>query len=197
MSRRLTPEEERLWRLAMRGTSPLAHTQSRLSTRADQEPLKKPSHPENTKGVAPGSKTRQTAPPKSIAPKPPPDLANLDRRSAQRVRRGKIEVEGRIDLHGMSQAEAHDALIRYLLSASAHGSRVVLVITGKGRKGRAGHFWEEGPRDFFDGRGEGILKAQVPLWLRQSPLRERIFSVQEAHPRHGGSGALYVFLKKS
>ncbi|TNE59755.1 MAG: DNA mismatch repair protein MutS [Alphaproteobacteria bacterium] len=196
MSRRLTPEEERLWRLAMRGTSPIKPGQNRLSEREAGE-TSKPLRQTDKKHSRPEPAAPQMTPPKAPPPPPPQDLSNLDRSSAQRVRRGKIEVDGRIDLHGMSQAEAHDALIRYLLSASAHGRRVVLVITGKGRKGRAGHFWEDEPRDVFDGRGEGVLKAQVPLWLRQSPLRERIFSVQEAHPRHGGAGALYVFLKKS
>jgi DNA-nicking Smr family endonuclease len=127
----------------------------------------------------------QPTPPIQPAPRPKPPLrpgqfADLDRRTAERLRRGQIALDGRLDLHGMTQAAAHDALHDFLLGASERGQRCVLVITGKGRAG------EEA----------GVLRRQVPHWLNMQPLRGRIVAIAEAQPRHGGAGALYVLLKR-
>jgi DNA-nicking Smr family endonuclease len=197
-SRPLSDEEERLWRLAMRGTAPLTP-----SPAGQMEPLPKgratkPKSSFTRDPFAPRASFRAPQQPQKKPAVPQlQSLDNLDRRSAQRVRRGKIEVDAKLDLHGFSQVDAHQRLIRFILSAAGHGKRVALVVTGKGKPKTSSHSWGEAPReDHFTGRGEGVLKAQVPLWLGQSPLRERIFSVQQAHQRHGGSGALYIFLRK-
>jgi DNA-nicking Smr family endonuclease len=91
-----------------------------------------------------------------------------------------MRIDGRIDLHGLHQAEAHRELAHFIADSFAAGRRLVLVITGKG----AG----EG--------GRGVLRAAAPRWLNEAPLREKILAVREARPQHGGAGALYVLLKR-
>lgn len=117
--------------------------------------------------------------PEPAKPKTPP-LAPLGRRLRQRVARGREPIDARFDLHGLTQAQAHAALSRFLHSASARGARMVLVITGKGGRG-----------------GEaGVLRRQVPLWLALPDLREVVIGFEDAHVAHGGEGALYVRLRR-
>jgi DNA-nicking Smr family endonuclease len=106
----------------------------------------------------------------------------IDRRLKQRLARGQIEIDGRIDLHGRTLNEAHAALLRFLHRAQGEGARIVLVITGKG-----------GPDPE---RGRGVLRRQVPLWLTLPDLRSYVLAVEEAHIAHGGAGALYVRLRR-
>jgi DNA-nicking Smr family endonuclease len=121
-----------------------------------------------------------------VAAKPaPPPLAPLDRRFRQRLARGTHPIEARIDLHGMTQNEAHTRLLHFVRNARAGGATVALVITGKGA--RAG--------DEFAGRG--VLFRQVPLWLGQPEFREHIVGFERAHVAHGGEGALYVRLRRA
>jgi DNA-nicking Smr family endonuclease len=101
-----------------------------------------------------------------------------DRSPEKRIRRGRVEIGGRLDLHGMTQEEARGALARFVAHHRAEGARCVLVVTGKG--GRAG-------------MGEGVLKRRLPEWL--SGLRADVGSYAAAHARHGGGGAYYVFLR--
>ncbi|MEM8575713.1 MAG: Smr/MutS family protein [Pseudomonadota bacterium] len=115
--------------------------------------------------------------------------AGLDRRTAERLRRGSRDPDARIDLHGMTAERAHAALDRFIADASRHGHRCVLVITGKGgRRAPKDAPWLE--------PGRGVLRDAVPRWLRSGPHARRIVGLFEAHHRHGGSGALYVYLKK-
>lgn len=114
----------------------------------------------------------------------------LDRRTAERLSRGERAPDARLDLHGMTAARAHARLDRFIADALARGHRMVLVITGKG--GRRPHA-EDAP---FLRPGEGVLRQAVPGWLRAGPHRDRVVGVFTAHPRHGGEGALYVYLKK-
>jgi len=127
------------------------------------------------------------APPAVPAAKPAtrpatqPALAPLGRRLRKRVARGSQSIDGRLDLHGLTQAEAHDALARFLRAAQARGAGIVLVITGKG-----------------DAHGErGVLKRQVPMWLRLPELRGMIVGFEPAGIGHGGEGALYVRLRRA
>lgn len=122
-----------------------------------------PAHP------APVPKTR-------AAPSKHPPLA--DRSPEKRVRRGKLEVGGKLDMHGMNQAEALAALGGFLAHHRADGARCVLVVTGKGR----------------DGAG-GVLKQMLPRWLSGGALRAIVSGYAQAHQKHGGGGAYYVFLK--
>jgi DNA-nicking Smr family endonuclease len=114
--------------------------------------------------------------------RPPPPLTTLGRRLRTRVARGKDAIDGRLDLHGLTQSEAHRALLRFLRAAAARDARLVLVITGKGGRG-------EGER--------GILKRQVPQWLGLPEFRALIVGFEQAHVAHGGEGALYIRLRRT
>ena len=102
----------------------------------------------------------------------------IDRATSQRLKRGLRPIEARLDLHGMSQAEAHRALEEFVRAASAAGHRSLLVITGRGTD------------------RPGILKSSVPRWLDEGELRRQVLAVAAARPRHGGGGALYVLLRR-
>jgi DNA-nicking Smr family endonuclease len=115
-----------------------------------------------------------------------PPLTAVERKTLKGLRRGAIAVEGRIDLHGMRQEEAHFALLGFLRRAQQKGQALVLVITGKGGAPR---------RD--DEYGErGILRRMVPHWLSLPDLRGIVLGFEEAAQHHGGSGALYVRLRR-
>ena len=120
----------------------------------------------------------QPAPPHQIADFTQGQYAGIDRVSARRLHAGKLAIDSQIDLHGLSQAQAHIQLTRFLLSASARGDRTVLVITGKGRA------------------GQGILRTQLPVWLKQPPLDRLIIAMDHAVQRDGGAGAFYIRLKR-
>ncbi|MDQ2860041.1 MAG: Smr/MutS family protein, partial [Pseudomonadota bacterium] len=109
-------------------------------------------------------------------PNPAPAQA-IEPRRLHRLARGRVALEGRLDLHGMSQDRARAALTAFLLRGHAEGRRSILIITGKGTL------------------GDGVLRRRVPEWLAQAPLRALIAGLAEAHRRHGGAGALYVALK--
>lgn len=118
-------------------------------------------------------------------PQPPrPVIPGLDRNTARRLARGRRDPDAVLDLHGMTADRAHGALNRFIHDSAQAGLRCVLVVTGKGRG-------EDGGR-----RGEGVLRRETPRWLGVAPLAARIVGVFEAHPRHGGAGALYVYLKR-
>jgi len=148
--------------------------------------------------AAPGSPVSKTKRPdawissfKRPPPPPPPvnplpDLHHgaqpgLDKATARRLKRGQVQIEGRIDLHGLTQAEAHRALNAFLEASTAAGKREVLVITGKGTR-RDGSI--------------GVLRQAVPRWLNDYPNRALVVAFSHAAPKDGGEGALYVRLKK-
>jgi DNA-nicking Smr family endonuclease len=113
------------------------------------------------------------------APEAPPPLAPLERRTRQKLARGRDRIERRIDLHGMTQAEAHAALRRFLFDAQASDAKYVLVVTGKGRA-----------------QEHGVLRRQVPLWLALPEFRALVVGFDTANRGHGGEGALYVRVRK-
>jgi len=117
---------------------------------------------------------------------------SIDRRKARRIAIGTIEIEARIDLHGMTQSAAHARLITFLQSAASQGFKTVLVITGKGgarQNATQGDAW-------WDSEDVGILRRSVPRWLIEAPLRSIVMASQTAALRHGGEGALYVLLRR-
>ncbi|WP_341799017.1 Smr/MutS family protein [Rhodovulum adriaticum] len=130
-----------------------------------------------------GARAQDTQP--RTAPSDPP--VRMDRRAYTRLKGGKLKPEARIDLHGMTLAQAHPALTRFILSSQGQGRRLVLVITGKGRSGD-----DDGPIP----ERRGVLRRQVPHWLTQAPLSAAVLQTAPAHRRHGGEGALYVYLRK-
>ncbi len=127
-------------------------------------------------------------PPKALPPKVKPELQHgemrdLDRRSAERLKRGQLPIEAELDLHGLNQFEAQSALEAFLLMSQRAGRRCVLVITGKGGMARGGE-------------GAGVLRRAVPAWLNQAGLREKVLAYAYAQPKHGGQGALYILIKR-
>jgi DNA-nicking Smr family endonuclease len=113
-----------------------------------------------------------------------PPLASLGRRDRSQLSRGRKEIEARLDLHGMTQARAHRALLSFLHRAHQDGLTFVLVITGKGKISGA-----EAER--------GVLRRQVPQWLSQPEFRNLVVGFEAAHIGHGGEGALYVRIRRS
>jgi len=106
-------------------------------------------------------------------------FAGIDRASAERLKRGRHKVEARLDLHGMTQDEAHRALLGFIRAARAGGNRCVLIITGRGRI------------------GGGVLRSAVPRWLDEPAFRPHLLVIATAQPRDGGGGALYVMLRRN
>lgn len=116
----------------------------------------------------------------------PPPL-RMDAKAHAALKKGKLDPEARLDLHGMTFAQAHQALTGFIGRTHSQGKRLVLVITGKGKE-RLDH--NAIPSHL------GLLRFQVPRWLQMSPLDHHVLQVTQAHPRHGGEGALYVYLRK-
>lgn len=133
----------------------------------------------------------RTTPGNSLSPGLSEDLRRapvaMDRKAFTRMKRGKLPVDARIDLHGMTLAQAHPRLTAFILAAHARGDRLVLVITGKGKSKR-----DEGPIP----QRTGVLKHQVPQWLRGPGLGHAVLQIAEAHQSHGGTGAYYVYLRR-
>ncbi len=126
------------------------------------------------------------SPPAVAAAKPARTApSGLERREHRGLKRGLLPIEARIDLHGLYQAEAHAALVGFLMRSRAAGHARVLVVTGKGG---------EGARDPFSERG--VLRRSVPHWLRGPDLQSVVVGFEEAARHHGGAGALYVRLRR-
>jgi DNA-nicking Smr family endonuclease len=176
--RRLTEEEECLWAVVARSIKPL-----RAVKRTPPIVAPKPS----PQAARPVRKVAADHPPAAAAVyhPPPASAIAIARREKQQLARGKTELGGRIDLHGMTQAQAHDALLHFLRRYQAEGAKFVLVITGKGSAGAVA-------------RGErGVLRRQVPLWLGLPEFRACVLGFDVAHVGHGGEGALYVRLRRA
>jgi DNA-nicking Smr family endonuclease len=180
----LSEEERALWEGVARQTKPL-----RKRTRLAKGHAKAQAIPPALEAPAvrsPAAPPRPIAPapvPKSTKPAIPP-LAPLGRRERSRLLRGKSGIEARLDLHGMTQIDAHHALYAFLQRAHGDGLTFVLVITGKG-KVSGGEF------------ERGVLRRQVPHWLSQPEFRAMVVGFEEAHGGHGGAGALYVRIRRS
>jgi DNA-nicking Smr family endonuclease len=131
-----------------------------------------------------------------MGPKPIPALARFDRKTEQRLTRGKVEIEGRIDLHGETLEMARFKLLGYITRERGLGTRLVLVITGKGASPFASHTLH-GSRHFDAPEREGKLRRAFPHWLQEAVFRDHVTGFQPAHPKHGGGGAFYVKLRRN
>lgn len=123
-----------------------------------------------------------------------PLLADFDRKAVRRIRSGRIEIEARLDLHGMRQDEAHRALRSFLGGCQGRGLRWVLVITGKGR---ASGNEDDVRKPIYVNDERGVLRRSVPRWLTEPDLRPLVVSYTTAALHHGGEGALYIQLRVS
>jgi DNA-nicking Smr family endonuclease len=179
--RPLTADEHKLWSGVIRSVAPLKRKPSKArGHEAAAAPVEQV--------PPPGRRRTEPAPVRHPAPKPaskpPLPVVGLERREKQRLARGTQGIDLRIDLHGKTQSEAHAALLGFLRHAQAEGARFVLVITGKG--GGPGPYGER-----------GILKRQVPHWLRLPEFRLLVLAIEDAHATHGGEGALYVRMRRA
>jgi DNA-nicking Smr family endonuclease len=183
LGRWLSDDEKKLWRDVTEKIAPLrkrvAKTITKTITKAN--PKDGDSAPAPAAKPAPRKAAVPVSQPVHIAKPKPPALAPLDRKTKSRIARGTHAIDAKLDLHGHTQAEAHDALLRFLRRASDKGAGVVLVITGKGVRG-------DGER--------GVLKRAVPMWLSLPEFREYVIGFDDAHVGHGGEGALYVRIRK-
>jgi DNA-nicking Smr family endonuclease len=200
----LSEEERELWDWAARDLKPLKVKRPRVTAApsASSIPAKPPPERVDVKAIAKAERARPapalTKAGRAPAPAVPP-LADVDRRKVRKVGSGRVEIEARIDLHGMTQSEAHPALRRFLLRAHAQGRRWVLVITGKGAAFDRSLNRTMDPLDGSDIGGNaprGILRRNVPFWLAEPELRAIVVGFTSAAIRHGGEGALYVQLRK-
>lgn len=133
--------------------------------------------------------------PRTHAHHAPPPLAAFDRRTAQKMLRGNVEIERRIDLHGAGIEMARVHLLSFLRNAHAEQVRTVLVITGKGASPFARHTLH-GAAHFHAPEREGRLRRMLPEWLAEADFRALVSGFQPAHPRHGGGGAYYVRIRR-
>lgn len=170
-SKTLTEDDRVLWTLVAKSTTPLK------KRKATENELPKPA-PEDKMPAA----AAMAEPPKA-PPTPPKRLSvtpALDQPTLTKLSRGKLPIEGRVDLHGMTQSEAYALLLSFLQRAQANDIRFVLIITGKG----------------VSSGGDGVLRRQVPAWLSTPPFRTLVSSHDVSARHHGGEGALYVRLRR-
>jgi DNA-nicking Smr family endonuclease len=184
-----TDDDETVWR-AVTKTVTAYHKDIALPQKKTSYISAQPSPPKPDKKSASAlaSRTMKTsvvfpAPAKTYMPLQPADFrqgdyAGIDRSNARRLRQGRMGIDDIIDLHGMTQAEAQTRLRSFIQCAAFSGNRTVLIITGKGRA------------------GQGILRARVPEWLKEPPLAQLVIAISDAQPGDGGTGALYVRLKR-
>lgn len=193
--RKLSPEEEALWRKVTERTTALESRDTFDPTAFAPQPKRPVEKPQPDFG-----KLHKTFPPKPEPRKTTFDLmpslpdrmqsapVQMDQKTFGKMKRGKLTPEARIDLHGMTLDRAHSVLVKFILSAHGSGKRLVLVITGKGKNRDEG-----GPIPVR----YGVLRHQVPQWLSTQPLRSVVMQVSQAHISHGGGGAYYVYLRRT
>jgi DNA-nicking Smr family endonuclease len=198
--RTLRPEEQEIWAAVARTATPM-HPGKHIFLKdvvtpphampvpKDPAPVQSPARA-RLPHFSLGEKSR-TAQRIDLLPSPAEALSlaplQMDAKVHGKMTRGKLTPEARIDLHGMTLSEAHPELIRFILNAQTDDLRLVLVITGKGKRGQ-----DIGPIP----QRMGVLRHQVPQWLRLPPLGQAVLQVAEAHLKHGGSGAYYVYLRR-
>lgn len=210
--RRATADEVALFSRAMAEARPLKNRKTRKlreGENADPPVLRAADLPPSKPGPAdpPAGAARASLRPEGGGAPPPPvwrqaaprrsSLSGLDKRNATRFSRGKIEIEARLDLHGHTQEGAHRTLRHFITAQFSAGRRCVLVITGKGsRKTGDGQSHADAMGGFMPDRRRGVLHRLVPLWLSEPELAGFVVAFHPARPRHGGDGALYVYLRR-
>jgi DNA-nicking Smr family endonuclease len=180
--RRVTPEELELWRQVAQTVRPIKSRRRHAKAKEETPPAPPAAKPRSAK-PAPAPAPSAGTKPQALAK--PHELTHglshgIDRRQAERFRKGKLAIEGKIDLHGRTQQDAHDDLLAFLRRARDAEKRCVLVVTGKG----------------MTSSKTGILRQAVPRWLNEPAFRSLVLAFDYAEPQHGGEGALYVLMKK-
>lgn len=179
----LDPEDAALWAHIARQVRPL-----RRSAKSAAEPAKARMAAKPARADAVAVATTSTVPVRTelaLRPLSPDSRERLPRTDERKLRRGTVAIGGRLDLHGMTRAEAHRAVGRFLTALADRGERVALIITGKGGR-------KSGP----DGAGTGVLRAEFPHWIGDGALARIVLAWRPAAPQHGGEGAFYVLLRR-
>lgn len=186
-SRTLKADEVELWRSYAAGARPLRPLNEDANVPSGNREEGQTPNPSAAHQGRPFKATVPTAPRKA---QDRSQVRNhgLDKKVENRLRRGRLDPEARIDLHGMTREAASRALKRFVVSNHSQGRRLLLVITGKGGA-------RSNSEDPFSSE-RGVLKRSVPDWLRMPPLAEIVLDTVPAHQRHGGSGALYIYLRR-
>lgn len=179
----LSQEDRRLWQL---------YTRNIKSTGVERGPAGEPRTPQPFKINALKQAPRQKFAKPSVSNFD--SLKNNDSNWGKKLKGGKVRPDGKIDLHGMTCVEAHDKLYHYLERAQRSQKRVILVVTGKGGPKKTGYA-DFRYTDFENSRG--VLRREVPLWLSSGAMRHMIVSFEDARQSDGGTGALYVVLKRT
>ena len=190
MARKLRPEERELWEKVaetatpMRSADLLSMPRLVLPKSLEARSVLTPPKITDFKIKAKSQPKQATAYIDSVTK---PHL-KMDAKAYGKLTRGKLNPEARLDLHGMSMLEAYPVLQNFILRSAQLQRRLVLVITGKGKS--------KSDRGLIPER-HGVLRHNVPLWLRQAPLENAILETTPAHQRHGGGGALYIYLRRN
>lgn len=198
--RRIRPEELDLWHQVARTAEPMHPVQPCPKPAPIASPHAANPQPDRLEGATPsplqhfmlGQKAPRRDPVHDVLPgltdRMQVQPITMDRKAYGKLKRGKLAPEARIDLHGMTVDRAHGALSGFIMRAHGDGKRLVLVITGKGRRSDA-----DGPIPVR----QGVLRHNVPHWLTIPPLAGLVMQVTNAHNRHGGGGAYYVYLRRA
>jgi len=190
--RGLRPDERELWQRVAAQSVPMHPERQHPVKQAVERINSKPAKP-RVQNFRIGQGARVAPPAHDLAPHITDHLRNapvqMDRKAFGKMKRGKLGIEARIDLHGMTMARAHPALNGFIKSSYSQGKRLVLVITGKGKREATG----TGPMP----EHRGVLRRQVPHWLTSAPLAAMVLQITPAHLKHGGDGAYYVYLRRT
>ena len=182
--RDLSDDEKELWKEFSRSTKPLPHQNKKTQQRTPE--IKKRINPVDLKDqeqyLMGAQKTSA-----HLKKTPALPMLSMDYKLHTKMRQGKIRPEAKLDLHGLNLSQAQPILTKFVLEAHGKGLRLILIITGKGRNTE--------DHDIIPKR-KGILKANVPNWLAMVPLSSKILQITNAHVKHGGGGAFYVYLRK-
>ena len=169
--RELTREEVELWRVVTANVQPRSPQKRAIAKTMRQ--VERNSALEHRPAPAPAPAVEHRRKP----------LGVIERKTQRDLRKGKLSIDVRLDLHGLRLADAHTRVLSFLARAQSEGARIALIVTGKGKIGT-------------DGMEGGPLKRQAPLWLADPKLRHVVAAFGEASPEHGGGGALYVRLRR-
>ena len=171
MSYRPTDDDEKLWEYVTKGAKKFLGKTG--FPKADKRPKK---------DVIP-TMSASKVPMRHVSSPPPVSMkateAQLNRRDMERLRKGQMEIEASLDLHGMRQEQAHHALKQFILTAITRQMRCVLVVTGKGSLSNP-----------------SVLRQNLPIWLQEKDMSPHVLKTTQAQPKDGGSGAFYIYLKK-
>lgn len=183
--RTLSEEESALWDVVARAVKPLRRGRTKVAAEKAKAAIaeKLAEKPKRVKPQPPPPMKMLARALPQPAAKPKPALAPLDRRTKQKLSRGREAIDARIDLHGMRQDEAHSTLSHFLRRCQADGAKFVIVVTGKGLRGG-------------EGSERGVLKREVPRWLEMPEFRDVVVGFEVAAIGHGGEGALYVRIRR-